>query len=101
MQPVQIRRRPGPSPVTLRPDTPVRDAAGGKRTTAPASPPLFVVALLLGVASLALALGSLRVRRGAALTAITTRVRSKGLSSAAKVRAGPREEAPPAIRYRE
>jgi hypothetical protein len=79
----------------------VRDAAGSKRTTAATSTPLFVVALLLGLVSLALALGSLRVRRGAALTAIRTRVRSKGLSSATKVRPGPREEAPRAIRYRE
>ena len=100
VQPVRVRRTPEPS-LVIRPDTRVRDAAGSKRTTAATSTPLFVVALLLGLVSLALALGSLRVRRGAALTAIRTRVRSKGLSSATKVRPGPREEAPRAIRYRE
>jgi hypothetical protein len=101
VQAMPTRRNVEPSLATLRPDTPVRDAAGSERTDAPARPSLFLVAVVLGLASLLLALGSLGLRRGDALTAITTRVRSKGLSSRAKPRMSAREEAPPAIRYRE
>jgi hypothetical protein len=102
VQPTTGRRNVEPSlATTLRPDTPVRDAAGSERTDAPARPSLFLVAVVLGLASLVVALGSLGLRRGDALTAITTRVRSKGLSSRAKPRMRAREDAPPAIRYRE
>ena len=96
-----VRTKPAPSLTALRPDTPVREAADSERPGGTERLPLFLVALLLGLASLALALRSLRLRRGAALTAVTTRVRSKGLSSAARPRPNAGEEDPPAIRYRE
>jgi hypothetical protein len=87
--------------VPLRPDTPVHEAAGSdERSTGASRTPLFVVALLLGLASVAVALGSLGAGRSAALTAVATRVRSKGLSRAkARPRSG--EDAPPGIRYRD
>ena len=79
----------------------MREAAGSKRTDVPARRPILIVALLLGLASLAFSLGSLGARRSAAPTTIATRLRSKGLSSAVKPRARPREDAPRAIRYRD
>lgn len=102
-QPIQIVKQPEPSIVTSRPETVVREAAASERSRAPASArrPLFVVALLLGLASLAVALASLRVRHGVALTALTTRLRSKGLSSLSRPRPRAAEDVPPAIRYRE
>jgi hypothetical protein len=99
-QPARARGIADPAPVTRQPKTRLREAAGSESTDETA-PSLFLVAILLGLVTVAVALGSIGLRRGAVLTAVATRLRSKGLSSAAKVRADTREDPPPAIRYRE
>ena len=103
-RPARIGNEAQPSLETLHADTPQREASPREKPAGAEGPPLFVaalLALLLGLASLALSFASIGERRRAVVTSIATRVRSKGLSSAAQPPPGRRREVPPGIRYRE